>query len=184
MKSNKNTGIIPAETRKKLNTYQKLFWILFAVMAVYYGWRMFALTPWYDELYTYYCFISNGPVYSAIHWPLPNNHVGYSVLSGFLNYLGNAYIGLRGVSCLCALCNLWLLYKIAEQYFEDFWPLLIVILYLSMGMVNQMAVQGRGYTLGVTCYLAAFWCMSRICGEEKVPRWIALLDIGALTLGL
>jgi hypothetical protein len=31
-------------------------------MAIYYGWRMFALTPWYDELYTYYYFISRGPV--------------------------------------------------------------------------------------------------------------------------
>ena len=84
-------------------------------MALYYGWRMFALIPWYDELYTYYCFISKGPLYAAVHWPLPNNHVGYSVLSACLNVLGNPYIGLRGISYLCALANLYLLYKIAGR---------------------------------------------------------------------
>lgn len=66
-----------------------MFALWFVWMAVYYGFRMFSLTPWYDELYTYYYFISRGPVYAAIHWPLPNNHVGYSVLSGFLDLLGN-----------------------------------------------------------------------------------------------
>ena len=73
--------------------------VMFAVlMAVYYAWRMFALDPWYDELYTYYSFISKGPVYAAIHWPVPNNHVMYSVVSAFLNIFGNSYISLRGIA--------------------------------------------------------------------------------------
>lgn len=184
MKLGKKTGRTTAETIKNINIEKKAFFILLMLMAVYYGWRMFALTPWYDELYTFYCFISKGPVYSAIHWPLPNNHVGYSVLSGFLNYLGNAYIGLRGISYLCALANLCLMYKIAERYFSDWQPLGIVVLYLSMGMVNQMAVQGRGYTLGITCYLTAFLCMSKICEEERVSRWTYFIYIAALVLGL
>jgi hypothetical protein len=81
--------------RRKVN-----FLLLFTVLcfAVLYGVRMFVNHPWYDELYTYYSFISRGPFYAAIHWPLPNNHIGYSVLSGFLNYLGNPTIALRGVS--------------------------------------------------------------------------------------
>ena len=45
---------------------EKWGFVLFLVfMTCYYGWRMFALTPWYDELYTYYYFISRGPVYAA-----------------------------------------------------------------------------------------------------------------------
>ena len=70
----------------------KLFSLFFLGMAVYYAVSMFAIKPWYDELYTYYSFISRGPVYAAIHWPVPNNHVFYSVLSAFLDYLGNPYI--------------------------------------------------------------------------------------------
>ncbi|MDE7133455.1 MAG: hypothetical protein K2O65_16970, partial [Lachnospiraceae bacterium] len=67
--------------RNKLDIEATVFILFILGLAVYYGWRMFALTPWYDELYTYYYFISRGPVYAAIHWPLPNNHIGYSVLS-------------------------------------------------------------------------------------------------------
>lgn len=161
-----------------------VFLVIMAVMAVYYGYRLFALTPWYDELYTYYWFISKGPVYAAIHWPLPNNHVGYSVLSAFLDYFGNAYIGLRGISYLCALANLWLLYKIAGRYTKGWIPHITVLLYLSMNLVNQLAVQGRGYTLGITCYLTAWWCMIKICEEQRTAKRFYLIYIASLVLGL
>ena len=175
MKSDKNS----------IKTIEKAaFWILFAAMAVYYGWRMFALTPWYDELYTYYCFISKGPAYAAIHWPLPNNHVGYSVLSGFLDMFGNSYIGLRGVSYLCALANMILLYRIAGKAFKDILPLCTVLLYVSMNLVNQMAVQGRGYTLGITCFLTAWLCIDDICNKEQVKKRSYIIYVLSLTLGL
>lgn len=158
--------------------------ILLAGMAVYYGWRLFALTPWYDELYTYYFFISRGPVYAAIHWPLPNNHVGYSVLSAVLDLFGNSYIGLRGVSYLCALTNLCLLYRTASKWMSGCLPLVTVILYLSMSLVNQMAVQGRGYTLGITCFLTAFLCMTNICTREEYGKRYYVIYAFSLTLGL
>lgn len=167
----------------KLNK-KYLFWILFVVMAIYYGYRMFALTPWYDELYTYYCFISKGPFYAAIHWPLPNNHVGYSVLSGILDYLGNSYIGLRGVSYLCALANMYLLYRIAGRYLKDWMALATVILYISMNLVNQLAVQGRGYTLGITCFLVAWSCMIRICEQKWAAKKYYVIYVLVLVLGL
>ncbi|MDE6203667.1 MAG: hypothetical protein K2G19_09365, partial [Lachnospiraceae bacterium] len=138
----------------------------------------------YDELYTYYCFISKGPLYAAIHWPLPNNHVGYSVLSAFLDYLGNPYIGLRGISYLCALANICLLYKIAEKYKKGWMPLAVVILYVSMNLVNQLAVQGRGYTLGITCFLTAWLCMTAICGGKKAGRKVYAVYALSLVLGL
>ncbi len=160
------------------------FFFLLAIMAVYYGYRMFALTPWYDELYTYYYFISKGPVYAAIHWPLPNNHVGYSVLSACLAFLGNPYISLRGISYLCALANMCLLYKIIQNYKRGFWPLAGVVLYLSMNLVNQLAVQGRGYTLGITSYLTAWLCLICICREGRAPKKSYVIYALSLVLGL
>ncbi len=136
-------------------------------MAVYYGFRMFFLTPWYDELYTYYYFISRGPVYAAIHWPLPNNHVGYSVLSGFLNLLGSPILGLRGVSYLAAMANLALLYRIGKRCFREGWSFCCVVFYSCMHLVNQLAVQGRGYTLAVSCFLTAVFMIQKIGWEEK-----------------
>ena len=166
-------------SNKKFSKQETAFWVLFAGMAVYYGWRLFALTPWYDELYTYYFFISKGPVYAAIHWPLPNNHVGYSVLSAVLDLFGNAYIGLRGVSYLCALANLYLVFRIAGRWMEGYLPLIATGFYVSMDLVNQMAVQGRGYTLGITCFLTAFTCMTELCGSGKISkRYYILIESG------
>ncbi len=161
-----------------------IFNILFVVMACYYSWRMFSLTPWYDELYTYYYFISKGPVYAAIHWPLPNNHVGYSVLSAFLDYLGNPYIGLRGVSYLCALINMVLLYRIAGKYLREEMAVCTVVLYISMNLVNQLAVQGRGYTMGITCFLLALGCMISIYEQDRTPRRVYAAYVASLVMGL
>ncbi len=160
------------------------FLAILAVLFFYYGYRLFALTPWYDELYTYYCFISRGPVYAAIHWPLPNNHVGYSVLSGFLDLLGNAAIGLRGISFISALANGWLIYTIGKRHLKPGWSLATVVIYISMNLVNQLAVQGRGYTLAVTCYLLALWMLDMICRNEKLSKWHYIVFALALTLGL
>lgn len=54
----------------KDNLYIELVALVYAAIYLY---RMFTNFPWYDELYTYYSFISKGPIYAAIHWPLPNN---------------------------------------------------------------------------------------------------------------
>ncbi len=157
------TGVMKRKTaRSKPDRKTTVFIALLCVMAVYYGWRMFALTPWYDELYTYYYFISRGPVYAAIHWPLPNNHVGYSVLSAVLDWFGNPAVGLRGVSYLASLGSLALLYRIGRECFPAGYALLPPALFAAMNLVNQMAVQGRGYALAAFLCLAAFWALRQL----------------------
>lgn len=154
---------------------ETIIFILFLIgMAVYYGWRMFALTPWYDELYTYYYFISKGPVYAAIHWPLPNNHIGYSVLSACLGIFGNSAIALRGVSYLCSLGSLILLFRISRKCFDRGLALIPGFCYAGMKIVNQLAVQGRGYALVTFCYLAALYELLHIVseGEKGIKHYI------------
>ncbi len=153
-------------------------------MAVYYLWRMFAITPQYDELYTYYTFICRGPLYSAIHWPLPNNHVGYSVLSAILDYCGNSFIGLRGVSFVCAVSNLILIYRICKRYYSHGLPFGAVCLYSAMQVVNEYSIQGRGYTLATTCFLIAIYVIGDICRIGEDTRFPYAQLIIALTLGL
>lgn len=147
-----------------------VFLLFFLAMAVYYGVRMFTLTPWYDELYTYFYFISRGPVYAAIHWPLPNNHVGYSTLSACLGIFGSAAVALRGVSYLCSLASLVLLYRISKKWFAGAITLIPVFLFAGMYGVNQLAVQGRGYALVTCCYLTALLSLWRIVEEKKDNR--------------
>lgn len=144
-----------------------VFTVFLAVMALYYGWRMFALTPWYDELYTYYYFISRGPFYAAIHWPLPNNHIGYSVLSACLGIFGNSAVALRGISYLCSLGSLILLFKLGRKWFVQGMALIPVFSYAGMHMVNQLAVQGRGYALVTFCYLVSLFELYGIITKEN-----------------
>ena len=166
---------------RKLDIETTVFILFLIGMAVYYGWRMFALTPWYDELYTYYYFISRGPVYAAIHWPLPNNHIGYSVLSACLGIFGNAAIALRGVSFLCSLGSLILLFCIGRKCFDRGLALIPVFCYTGMKLVNQLAVQGRGYALVTFCYLTAIYELLHIVTLGKVTvRRYAVFGISLL----
>ena len=159
--------------------------ILFVIcMAGYYGWRMFALDPWYDELYTYYSFISKGPVYAAIHWPVPNNHVMYSVVSAFLNIFGNSYISLRGISLLASVANLILLYCLARKFMNKRLSLGCVALYSGFYLVNYISIQGRGYTLAISFYLLALLMLYHICVEKKDKLIYYVVFSLCLTWGL
>lgn len=142
-------------------------------MGAYYLWRMFAITPVFEELYTYYNFISRGPVYSALHWTMPNDHIGYAVIASLLTLLGNSYISLRGISFICAIVNLILIYRITARYYSHGLPLATTILYASMNMVNEFSVQGRGYTLANTCFLASIILLGDICraGDSRKPHF-------------
>ncbi len=140
-------------------------------MGCYYLWRMFAITPVYDELYTYYTFISRGPLYAAIHWPLPNNHVGYSVLSAILNGFGNPYIGLRGVSYICAVSNLILIYRICRRYYSHGLGFAAMVLYSAMQIVTEYSVLGRGYTLSTTCFLMSIYIAGNICSANETGKF-------------
>lgn len=150
------------EKQKRMDLEIGLFLLILFGMALYYGWRVFALTPWYDELYTYYYFISRGSVYAAIHWPLPNNHVGYSVLSALLDLFGNPAIGLRGISWISSLGSLCLLFMIGRKIFPEGFALVPVFIFSSMDMVNTLAVQGRGYALATCLYLIAVYELIQI----------------------
>ena len=174
------TSVLKAQSNRRWRRpdSETAVFILFLIgMAAYYGWRMFALTPWYDELYTYYYFISRGPVYAAIHWPLPNNHIGYSVLSACLGILGNSYISLRGVSYLCSLGSLILLFRIGRQCLDRGLALIPVFLYAGMKIVNQLAVQGRGYALVTFCYLVSICALLQIVSAAGGRKQYILFGI-------
>lgn len=168
---------------RKADKETVVFAVFFIFMAFYYGRRMFALTPWYDELYTYYYFISRGPFYAAIHWPLPNNHIGYSVLSACLGIFGNSAVALRGVSWAASLGSLVLVFRIGRKCFGRGMALMPVFLYAGMKLVNQLAVQGRGYALVSFCYLAAVCALLHITAVQERIRDYFFFGV-SLTLAL
>lgn len=157
--------------------------IFIGVMTIVYIVMMFTNKPWYDELYTYYSFISRGPIYAAIHWPVPNNHVGYSVLSACLNIFNNSYISLRGVSCIASVANLFLIYRIGCYIMKKPYAFFSMVFYAGANLVHTLSIQGRGYTLAVTCYLLAILACYKICIENAGKRYYIMWTI-SLAMGL
>lgn len=159
-----------------------LFVMIFLFFVGYYVYRIFAITPWYDELYTYINFIDKGFLYSATHWPLPNNHVFFSMLSSFLRIFG-VYIGLRGVSWLAAVGTLLLLYSVLKRLFSKGIATCGVMVYGMFLETNAYAVQGRGYSLATFCLILALYCGLEIsCGKTQ-KRFYVLYAL-ALYIGL
>ncbi|MBR6238325.1 MAG: glycosyltransferase family 39 protein [Lachnospiraceae bacterium] len=157
--------------------------VFIVIMAVEYIRMMFTNKPWYDELYTYYYFISRGPIYAAIHWPVPNNHVGYSVISAVFDFFGNPYIGLRSVSCIAAVANLILIYQISTRFMNKYYATAATAMYAGAYLVYRLSVQGRGYTLATTCYLVAIFEIYHIgIGMNKKRNYI--IFAAALALGM
>ena len=141
-----------------------IFGIFLACMCIYYAYRMFAFAPWYDELYTYNFFVSRGPVYAGIHWPVPNNHLGYSALSGVLYVITHdPYISLRGIAWLSSIGNLIMLYMAGRYLMKPGMRLLLPAIYAGAWQVNNITVQGRGYSLSVNMMLIALICLLHLC---------------------
>ena len=138
-------------------------------------------TLFYDELWTFQHFVQEGPLYSATHYPFPNNHILYSVLCAVVYWItGNAWVSLRGIALAATLVNCCLLYYIGKKLFSKNAALVCVLFYVCNKMVNFQIVQGRGYTLSVTFFLLGLiliYCISR---EEKRKLYLTYMVVCAL----
>ena len=162
-----------------------IYIIIIMLVGVYYLYRMFYITPWYDETYTYINFINNGFFYSATHWPAPNNHILYSMLSSLINWCGN-YIGLRGISFLAAVGTVTLLYMLLKEMTSKNVSIITVLSYSMLFLVNRLAVQGRGYSLATFFMMLAIYCGYRICYKDVSKKeyiwWSISLWLGLYTV--
>ncbi len=159
-----------------------IYIIILTLLGIYYVYRMFYIAPWYDETYTYINFINEGFLYSATHWPAPNNHIFFSMLSSLINWCGN-YIGLRGISVLAAIGTVILLYMLFKEVSSKTVSIIIVLCYSMLFLTNKLAVQGRGYSLATFFLILAIYCGYRISFKEVKKKDYVLWAI-SLWLGL
>ncbi|MBQ9135234.1 MAG: hypothetical protein IJX66_03955 [Lachnospiraceae bacterium] len=167
---------------KKILKDNKWFCLMLVVYSIYYLYRMFAITPWYDELFTYLTFIDKGAWYSATHWPLPNNHVFFSVIASFFKF-GGVYVGLRGVSWIAAIGTLVFLYAFLKRSLGLKIALAGVAWYTVLLATNKLAVQGRGYSLATFFLALAIFSAYMIISNNAKKRYYVCFSI-SLYLGL
>lgn len=80
--------------------------------------------------------------------------------------------------------SLILLYRLSKKWFAEGIALIPVFLFAGMYMVNQLAVQGRGYALVTFCYLAALWTLYAIVAEKKDSKRNYIIFGAALVISL
>ena len=167
---------------KKVFKENWAFIIVCSFFAVYYLYRMLAMAPWYDELYTYIEFIDRGAWYSMTNWPAPNNHIFFSVSSTLADLFGT-YIGLRGISFLAAVSTLVVLYLLLKDACSPQIALFGVMTYGMFFLVNNLAVQGRGYSLATFFLVMAMYSGYHICYKVAERKYYILWAL-SLCLGL
>lgn len=166
-------------------TEKIIFLLFFLFMLFYYALRMVAISPWYDEVYSYNYFISRGPVYSALHWPLPNNHVFFSVISSLLIPFGNL-IALRGISYFSAVGIIILLFIFLKNGNNILAVIVSICFYIIQLLPTTLSVQGRGYCLATFFLVLALLSGKKIFFDDKVKvdkKWYILWFV-SLWLGL
>ena len=163
---------------------ENIFFVFIGVaMSIYYLYRLFMITPWYDEVYTYLSFIDKGFFYSITHWPLPNNHILFSALSTLLRPAG-VYIALRGVSYISAMGTLVVIYIFMKHIFGKGIATVGVMLYTVLNSVNTLAIQGRGYSFATFCFaLSIYFVYQIIWSSEKTIKYYFLFSL-SLFMGL
>ena len=168
---------------KKTKTEKYILVLFLAFMVFYYAFRMITISPWYDEVYTYNSFISRGPVYSALHWPFPNNHVFFSVISSLLNPFGNL-IALRGISFLSAVGTIFLLVHFLKKENNTLAVITSICFYNFLILPVTLSVQGRGYSLATFFLVLALVSGKSIFVDEKPGKKWYILWFISLWLGL
>lgn len=154
-------------------------------IALYLGQMMHA-SLWTDELGAVKDFFEPGPWNAMTSYPIPRNHVFFSLLNSLLpnagslnplraQFLSYLFVGFLGASIL------WLSFR-RGQYIEG---AVVFALWGFNGSLIQLSLQARGY--GLTC-LFAFWSalLARRYAAHKSPRDFILLTIcsvlGAYTI--
>ncbi|MCR5722265.1 MAG: glycosyltransferase family 39 protein [Lachnospiraceae bacterium] len=105
-------------------------------------------------------------------------------MSSCLNILGSSFISLRGLSIIAATANVILLYSVMKEFVSKELATVCTIVYICAGEVNKLAIQGRGYTLAVTCLLISLLNLTKIIKSESVKRKHFIAFAVSLAYGL
>jgi len=108
--------------------------------------------------------------------------MGYSVLAAIVDYIGDGYWGLRGVSVICSVWNAYLLYSLCKKICGKYY-FIVMGCFLGAYLTYSLSFQGRGYALTTSCLLLSMNAMTDIAfGEDKARFYF--IWIGALAWGL
>lgn len=135
----------------------------------------------YDEAWTFLHFTQHGILASASHYPAPNNHVLYSILTSLTYHLPlpdlwNLRLSVLAVSWM----TLWAAYRFVRRHFDTRTALVVVAVFPVLFMGLYFSYMARGYGLLVLFFILALHAAFNIVKLENPGRdwfWFALFSI-------
>ena len=128
----------------------------------------------YDEAWTYLNFTQKGVLFSASHYPAPNNHILHSILTNITDELPfSNLINLRFSVLLVHLAALLLAYRITAKHFDQKTALVVVALSSVLFMNLYYSYLSRGYALVNLFFILALHAAFDIVKHQNpVRKWL------------
>jgi hypothetical protein len=137
----------------------------------------------YDEAITYTHFASKNIARIVSDYSSPNNHILHSLLMhGATRVFGGEEWAIRLPALVFGVLAILLTYAAAARYFSRDTALLAAALVAVSSPMIEYSVNGRGYTMLATFFLALLWVAHR-WAKEGYPRdraYFVLLSVAGL----
>ncbi|MFT3846203.1 MAG: glycosyltransferase family 39 protein [Lacibacter sp.] len=139
----------------------------------------------FDEADTYNLFSSQGPLVSASFYPLPNNHILFSVITSFTSWvIPVPELALRLPLLLIGLLLVFFVFALMKRLFSEAAAFVSTGFFIASFPVFLFSYLARGYLLLLLFYILAFYFFYRIVISKKEEKIYYVLFTVACVFGL
>ncbi len=160
--------------------------IIFPTAALLFLASTFTVT--YDEALSYSLFISRGPLVSITYYPVPNNHIFFSLMSTFITsiFSYDPVLLMRLFSVISFVISGFFIFRLLNIFLLKEVSILICALYLVMPFTLYYGFLGRGYSfIALLFFISAYiLCVQNIekTYDFKIGIFSFLSAIGIYTI--
>lgn len=152
------------------------FLIVLCFFSILFFFKLFNNVLYDDEVGFYLSPTSRGVVFSLLSYGSTGHHILYATLSAILDFFGNVYIAIRGVSFVAWMISNIVIYKTCLLKCEKSSSVLAVLFYNMLYCTNFYAVGGRGYMLINLCFALAVYFSVRLTDDINNRKlWIGFI---------
>ncbi|HLO38416.1 MAG TPA: hypothetical protein VK173_08000 [Lacibacter sp.] len=139
----------------------------------------------FDEADTYMLFSSQGPLVAATFYPLPNNHILFSIITSITSMLPiDPVYALRLPLLPIGLLAILSMYRLLKRYFTEEAALLGLSFFIASYPLFIYSFLARGYLLLLLFYIIALYAIFELCfshvHKKRHSYLLTLASVGGL----
>lgn len=139
----------------------------------------------FDEADTYMLFSSQGPLVAATFYPLPNNHILFSIITSITSMLPiNPVYALRLPLLPIGLLAIISMYGLLKKHFAESAALFGLSFFIAAYPVFVYSFLARGYLLLLLFYIITLYAIFEFCFSDELKKrhvyMLVLASVGGL----